>query len=340
MACMILTVIVPVYNSEKYLPRCLDSLLNQGVEDDYEILCINDGSTDHSAEILAKYERVHPDVVRVITQPNGGVIAARNRGLDEARGEIVTFCDNDDYLIPGAYRYLIDTFWNDQTDVVQFQSVTLDWKTLKWFHETNDPAGAVKYEGPGRKVYGKPFLHAVWNHLFRRSFLNEHKLRLRNVIIQEDTLFLLDVYMANPYVKAVSSCVYRYTVSQEQVTSGRKVEKMRKMLPCYVTCFETYMEYANACKEEEMDVREGLMKKRYIGNQQFFSRILSADLCRKDYLDLRKKLKEIGYLPYPYGGKIGAFARLMMMGYVVYWPMSLLFRRLFIPFVLPRLART
>lgn len=335
-----LTVVVPVYNSEKYLSRCLDSLLCQGVADGYEILCINDGSTDRSGEILTKYEKEHPDLVRVITQPNGGVIAARNKGLDEARGEIVTFCDNDDYLVSGAYRYLIDTFWNDQTDVVQFQSVTLDWKTLKWFQETNDPAGTVKYEGPGRKVYGKPFLHAVWNHLFRRSFLNEHHLRLRNVIIQEDTLFLLDVYMANPYVKAVSSCVYRYTVSKEQVTSGRKVEKMRKMLPCYVKCFETYNEYANACTEEETDVREGLLQKRYIGSQQFFSRILSADLGRKDYQDLRTKLNEIGYLPYPEGGKIGTFARMMMAGYVVYWPMSVLFRHLFIPFVLPRLART
>lgn len=337
---MKLTVIVPVYNSERYLPRCLDSLLDQGIEEGYEILCINDGSTDSSGEILTQYEKEHPDVVRVITQPNGGVIAARNKGLDEARGEIVTFCDNDDYLIPGAYRYLIDTFWNNQTDVVQFQSVTLDWKTLKWFRETNDPQGKVMYEGYGRKVYHHPFLHAVWNHLFRRSFLNEHHLRLRNVIIQEDTLFLLDVYMANPYVKAVSSCVYRYTVSKEQVTSGRKVEKMCKMLPCYVKCFEVYNEYADACSEEEADVREGLIQKRYIGNQQFFSRILSADLNRKDYAALRSRLYEIGYLPYPQGGKIGIFAKLMMSSFLVYWPLSFLFRHLFIPFVLPRLART
>lgn len=335
-----LTVIVPVYNSEKYLGRCLDSLLNQGFEEGYEILCINDGSSDRSGEILAQYEKNHPEVVRVITQPNGGVIAARNRGLEEARGEIVTFCDNDDYLIPGAYRYLVDTFWNDQTDVVQFQSVTLDWKTLEWFKVSNNPAGNIMYEGLGRKVYGRPFLHAVWNHLFRRSFLNEHRLRLRNVIIQEDTLFLLDVYMANPYVKAVSSCVYRYTVSKEQVTSGRKVEKMRKMLPCYIKCFEVYKEYAEACSDEEQDVREGLMQKRYIGNQQFFSRILSADLCYKDYAALRKKLNEIGYLPYPCGGKIGLFSKLMMSTFMLYWLMSFLFRHIFIPFVLPRLART
>lgn len=336
----VLTVIVPVYNSEKYLSRCLDSLLNQGVEEGYEILCINDGSTDSSGEILAQYEKEHPEVVRVITQPNGGVISARNRGLDEARGEIVTFCDNDDYLVPRAYRYLIDNFWNENVDVVQFQPVTLDWKTLKWFKETNDPSGVIKYEGLGRVVFHNPFLLAVWNHLYRRSFLNDHKLRLRNVIINEDSLFCLDVYMANPYVKAVSSCVYRYTVSKEQVTSGRKVAKMRQMLPCYISFFKACEEYANECSNDEAALRNNLLERRFMGAQQFFSRILSADLGHKAYKTLKKEMIDVGYLPYPYGGKIGVFGRLMMANYLVYWPLSFVFRHVFIPYVLPRLARS
>lgn len=335
-----LTVVVPVYNSEKYLSRCLDSLLCQGVADGYEILCINDGSTDRSGEILTKYEKEHPDVVRVITQPNGGVIAARNKGLDEARGEIVTFCDNDDYLVPGAYKYLMDSFWDDQTDVVQFQPVTLDWKTLKWFKETNDPSGIVRYEGRGRDVFNQPFLLAVWNHLYRKSFLDEHKLRLRNVIINEDSLFCLDVYMANPYVKSVSSCVYRYTVSKEQVTSGRKVSKMRQMLPCYIIFYKVCEEYALACSDQESVLRNNLMERRFMGAQQFFSRILSADLSLRDYRSLKKEMTEIGYLPYPYGGKIGISARLMMSHYCIYWTLSFVFRYIFIPFVLPRLARS
>ena len=82
---MKLSVIVPVYNVEKFLPRCLDSLLRQGLEvGEYEVICVNDGSPDGSAAILAEYEKKHPEVFKVITQENRGSGAARNAGLKVA----------------------------------------------------------------------------------------------------------------------------------------------------------------------------------------------------------------------------------------------------------------
>ena len=81
-----LSVIVPVYNAGKYLPRCLDSLLNQGVQD-YEVICVNDGSTDDSIKVLKAYTERYPEVVRVIDQTTGGVSKARNVGMDAAQGE-------------------------------------------------------------------------------------------------------------------------------------------------------------------------------------------------------------------------------------------------------------
>ena len=90
-----LSVIVPVYNAEKFLARCLDSLLEQGVED-YEIVCVNDGSTDGSGEILQRYKRKNPTVIKVLEQENRGLPAARNEGMRIARGDVLAFCDADD----------------------------------------------------------------------------------------------------------------------------------------------------------------------------------------------------------------------------------------------------
>lgn len=98
------TVIIPVYNVEKYLARCLDSVIGQTVRD-IEIICVNDGSTDGSAEILADYAK-RDSRIKIITQENGGLSAARNSGLDVFKGDWVTFVDSDDWIPP----YAVETF--------------------------------------------------------------------------------------------------------------------------------------------------------------------------------------------------------------------------------------
>lgn len=109
---IILSVIVPVYNADPFISRCLDSLICQWPEEDarYEIICVNDGSTDRSAQILAEYQIKYPSRIKLYRQENQGHAAARNAGMSLAQGEIITFCDADDYLATGSYYYLSHTF--------------------------------------------------------------------------------------------------------------------------------------------------------------------------------------------------------------------------------------
>ena len=100
-----LSVVVPVYNVEAWLPRCLDSLCNQSFRD-LEIICVNDGSTDGSAAILEAYAARDPRI-RVIHQENGGLSAARNSGLAACRAELVTTVDSDDYIATDTYAELL-----------------------------------------------------------------------------------------------------------------------------------------------------------------------------------------------------------------------------------------
>lgn len=94
---MKLSIIVPIYNVEKYLVKCLDSLVNQTFSD-FEILLVNDGSTDTSLEIANNYKNNYPDLIRVFTKPNGGLSDARNYGINHAQGDFLSFIDSDDYV--------------------------------------------------------------------------------------------------------------------------------------------------------------------------------------------------------------------------------------------------
>lgn len=337
---MKLSVIVPIYNAEKQLRRCLDSLLNQGMDSgEYEVLCINDGSTDHSLQILEHYGAEYPQVVRVLTQENRGVVCARNRGIDEAKGEIVTCCDSDDYLIPGSYRYLLDHFWEDNVDVLRFHSITLDRYVKKKWKETNDPSGNIMYEGLGREVFQHPFFASLCTHLYRKSFLDAHRLRLPNMIMDEDRVFNLLVYMRNPYVRACTSCVYRYTVEDSQTTSIRDVNRVRCMLPDFLYEFSLCNKYLNEFEETEVSLYNYLSQRRFFRTNAFFSRLLSARLSRKEWQSYVAQLLELKWLPIPYGGVSAGLIRLISTNYSFYSISSCLFSTIFVPYILPLIPR-
>ncbi|MBR1668920.1 MAG: glycosyltransferase [Bacteroidaceae bacterium] len=224
---MQLSVIVPVYNVEKYLPRCLDSLLRQGMgAGEYEIICVNDGSPDGSAAILADYERRYPDIICVITQKNGGVGAARNTGMLAAKGEYLAFIDSDDYVVDGAFRYLLDHFCtDDKPDVLhyQYRSVWTDGVALA--DPDAKPDGEVLLDGDGAEIYNKDRLVYVWTKFYRHAFLLHHHLQFEiDIAMCEDEVFNFDVFCHHPRLVTVSCNVSRY----EQVNGGSAMHIMDK----------------------------------------------------------------------------------------------------------------
>lgn len=327
-----LSVIVPVYNAAKNLRRCLDSLLAQDVAD-YEVICVDDGSTDRSGEILREYENLHPDIIRLIVQENFGVSAARNKGLDAARGDIVAFCDADDYLILGAYNYLLNHFWNDDIDVLKFNSITLDHHALKTYKEAGDLYGEVLLRGEGKSLYQKIRPCFVWQNLYRKEFLDRHDLRFGSNNYAEDISFNLDVFMKNPQFVEVSTNIYRYTVSEGQMTKNRNKQRMRHAVNDILYLFWKMTTYA--MRDEELrpvmsEYKEELML-------SCMSRMLSADYDKKGWQRMRNLLRELAVLPLRTPGKYTAAINAIMKNYLVYAAVGSLYRGIFVPFVLPRL---
>ena len=333
---VMLSVIVPVHNAERYVGRCLDALLLQDVER-YEIICVENGSTDGTLDVLRRYEKEHEDVVRVCVNREVGVSSARNRGMELARGEVLAFCDADDCVIPGAYGYLLREFWNDNIDVLKFNSVTLDKYVLRTWHESGDVRGNVVYEGSGqsfmRHLGGIPTF--VWCNMYRKTFLEKKGIRFEPIMIAEDVLFNLNVCMADAHVCAVTSNVYRYTMSPEQVTRAREREKMKIAVRCYLKVFEAMASHMKQCPDCR-DVLEMIMEQQML---PCFSRVFSAGLSRDEFRDVRARFSATGVFSIKKKLTASKVIDCAMASYPTYSIMSSVYRNVFVPYVLPMMRR-
>ena len=166
------SIIIPVYHTEKYLPRCLDSVLAQ-THPDFEVICVNDGSTDSCVDILDAYAQ-KSNKIRIITQENQGTSAARNNGLNAATGNYVFFLDSDDYIHPQLLEITLDYASRYDADMVSFRPAQSNIEALSMapiapnslpFKVTDNPI----FLGVGREKF-----HLLFGQykLYRRSFLS------------------------------------------------------------------------------------------------------------------------------------------------------------------------
>lgn len=185
-----ISVIVPVYNTEKYLHRCIDSILAQTFTD-FELLLVDDGSTDRSGAICDEYAQ-KDNRVRVFHKENGGVSSARNMGLDNARGEYVMFLDSDDYMFPEMCYILVDTIKKEKSDMVICGTCETgggfwrpqEYKTYSFQELKNNFVFLLHTE----------LLSPSWNKIFRRCQI-KHYFR-EDISFGEDLIFNLD-YLKN-----------------------------------------------------------------------------------------------------------------------------------------------
>lgn len=331
-----LSVIVPVHNAEPYIERCINSLLDQGVEN-LEIICVENGSTDESIRVLRGYESLHPEMIRVFCLTESGASEARNYGIEHSTGDVLAFCDVDDYVIPKAYGYLLDKYWRDDIDLVKYNSVTLDEHMLKKWKETNDVRGDLLFEGNAVDFIKQcgccPTF--VWCHLYSRSFIERHKIRYESIIIGEDLTFNLKVYSARANMVAVSSNIYRYTVSSQQVTRIRQKDKMRRISMGYIKVFEMLVR----CKTQIPEIEFAMNRQIEVEMLTCFSRVFSADFDMKDYRFVWKKFQELGIWKLKKTLRYSRCIDIMMSCYPLYKLMSVVFRNVFVPYILPKMSR-
>ena len=178
---MRVSVIVPVYNTQNYLPECIDSVLAQTFGD-FELILVDDGSTDDSPQICDDYAARDPRV-RVIHQKNAGPAAARNAGLDHAQGEYILFADSDDRLLPNLTAVVHDSLAKTNADCLGWQTILSDADGQRPYNRFF--TGNAQIAEPQEKMTFliRRFFHyelgwELWNHAFRRKIVERHQIRM------------------------------------------------------------------------------------------------------------------------------------------------------------------
>lgn len=234
-----ISIIIPVYNSEKYLSSCLDSILSQSFSDN-EIILIDDGSTDNSSEICEKYARKN-NRIKFLHKINGGVSSARNVGLNNAKGEWVYFADADDTLLPNSLNTIYDTIKRYPSEFYMFgyKKENENGETIigkkKEFFKTVDKEFAIH-----EMYYPTDFLYQgyLWCKLFNRNIIEKNHIRFdENIYYNEDRLFIIQyICVLSNNICYSTYPIYKY-IERENGAMKNLVGQYNKK---YVTDFDAF----------------------------------------------------------------------------------------------------
>ena len=224
----LLSIIIPVYNVENYIRDCLDSLLQQDLSA-CEVLCVNDGSTDGSLAILREYQGAHPDILKVFTQTNQGQAAARNKALDEAKGEFVVFLDSDDYYLPDAIATIMTYIKKYPHADVIYWDCAVTTEGVRYYtlpHISPVEKQIIEYYDWEYDQYTTTPVGCVWEGAYRKAFLDKYHLRMRPGVYYEDELFIYSIFtcLGNVLALHLDQPFYYYRTGRDgsTVTSLRE----------------------------------------------------------------------------------------------------------------------
>ncbi len=233
---MKLSIVIPIYNVQDYLAACLDSAIVPDLPD-YEIIAVNDGSTDGSAAVLEDYVRRCPDLVKAVTTPNGGLGHARNTGIGAARGEYLLFLDSDDTLAPGAVSEILACL-DGSFDVGVFDFVTVDEHGAEIQYDRGCMReGVFSFSDYPALLLSPP--NAV-NKLWRRALFTESGVRFPDRQWFEDLATIPRLYLRAGAIRNLAKPWYRYLRRPGSITNSSSIERNREMLLSVSAVMEDY----------------------------------------------------------------------------------------------------
>jgi len=203
-----ISVIIPIYNAEKYLQECLDSVIGQNFSN-FEVLLINDGSSDNSGNICNEYAEKY-NYIKVFHKENGGVSSARNTGLNVVQGKWITFVDADDYLLPDAFATLHNTAINSDSDLILANTLRLKEGKLSPLHK-------MKEETTSNVVLSlKQF--SLWGYLFCAEIIKNADVRfVDGLAYSEDRVFIYQVALQCKAITYCNTPAYVYRLHADSV---------------------------------------------------------------------------------------------------------------------------
>lgn len=281
---LFLSIIVPVYNAAAYLPECLDSLLTQDIpHQDYEIVCVNDGSRDNSLQVLQSFSERYSNIV-IVDKENGGVTTARNAGLSKAQGDYIWFVDADDFLKTNILGTLRRQIREHNCDRLIIGCYIFD-DALTEEEKKRSEQCQLPLNGPGQDSI-------CVRSLFRRAFLQEHGLFFSHPELThgEDGMFMYEVCLHKPSAVRRDEAIYFYRIHSGSAETADSVPGLQKKLRSYTRIVQLLDAYYRSGQKNARTANA-------IMNFSWFSWLTAASLPPKQAIDTRKQLKKLDFFP-------------------------------------------
>lgn len=243
-----ISVIIPIYNSEKFIDRCIKSILNQNYKD-IEIICVDDCSTDNSLNILKAYQKQYNEIIILSTKKRSGAGISRNLGLTIACGEYIHFVDIDDFLIPNIYKELYSIAHKNNIDILRTKSYLYDYKTGKTYTNMYNNLIKIPKKYFNKRItfleYPQLFFYGIqvapWAGLFKRKFLIENNIKFNSLICVNDRSFFAEsIFKANS-IMFVEKFLINYTVNNNDSLIGNR----GKYFDCHFKSYEIIESISN-----------------------------------------------------------------------------------------------
>lgn len=277
---ILFSIIVPVYNTEKYIDKCIESILNQTYYK-YEVIIINDGSTDNSKKVLEKYK--DNEKIKIITQPNQGQSVSKNIGLKESNGDYILFVDSDDYIEPDLLSTLSSNI-KDNIDIIRYQIRTVNeqYKVITNYKE--EPFETLPNDSAIKKIVDYHFVETSCAYCFKRDLFIKNNLKFDLGFVHEDFGLIPLLLLYSKDIISIDYIGYNHIKRFDNILETKEPDKIAKQCNDYITLG---IRNINIIKNSELKTKYILLS--YIANSILIKGVYLDKKSRKIYY---KQIKE------------------------------------------------
>lgn len=280
------SVIIPVYNVEKYIDRCLKSLVNQTFKD-YEVIVVNDGSPDNSQKIIDKYTKKYHKLIKSVIKENGGQGSARNLGIELSKGKYVMFVDSDDYIEKTMIEELYSKV-EEGYDIVACNNY-IEYENGQKLEDIDE---SIYFNKEKNYLFSKP---AVWNKIFLKDIIVKNKIKFREKLWYEDFDFTINIYGLTDKIGFVPKPLYNYIIREGSTMNNSNIQRNLEIILAFDEIIKFYK--SKKIYTKYYDYLEFLaIYNIYIATNV---RVINAKADKKKKLEVINKINNYMYKNFP-----------------------------------------
>ncbi|GGZ68867.1 glycosyltransferase [Algibacter mikhailovii] len=298
---MKLSVLIPVFNGEDYIAHCLDTLISQDIlMDDYEIVIMNDGSTDNTGNIILEYKKKYPNI-KYYSENNVGVYVVRNRLIKLAKGDYIYFIDADDYIANNSLGTLLNCMIENNVELLGFQSSgTTLIKRFEWKRNEETLESPELISGKEFLVRRRNLNHEIWWYFVKRSFLINQNITFDNDRFNADVLFTLKLLWSTKKMIFLPIVFHKYYQSPKSISRNKDIDKRNLLIDNRLVMINKYSRFINEIEvrnKEDKILISNLLFRRDVFTFSAIINMIKTNRSASSINDAIASLKEVGAYP-------------------------------------------